>query len=66
MFLYLCIQRPAQYKEMAKYCSMWRNWNDISGDSWESGVAPIIDYWGGDFHEDDDYDQFVNAAGPGT
>lgn len=27
-------------------------------------VGPIIDYWGGDHHTEDDYDRFVAAAGP--
>ena len=31
------------YKDMAKHCNLWRNWNDI-GDSWRS-VKSIINWF---------------------
>ena len=47
---------------MAKYCNIWRNWDDIQ-DNWAS-VSSIIDYWGE--ANGDDYNNFVNVARPGT
>ncbi|GFY46262.1 alpha-N-acetylgalactosaminidase [Trichonephila inaurata madagascariensis] len=45
------------YKEIAKHCNLWRNFNDIE-DSWAS-VLSIIDFYAS--HQD----ELVAAAGPG-
>ncbi|GFO25660.1 alpha-n-acetylgalactosaminidase-like, partial [Plakobranchus ocellatus] len=46
------------YPRIAKYCNIWRNYNDIT-DSWDS-VKLIIKYYG-----DDKYN-FSQVAGPGN
>lgn len=46
------------YVKIAKYCNIWRNYNDID-DSWDS-VRSIIDFYG------DDKTHFVEVAGPGN
>jgi alpha-N-acetylgalactosaminidase len=45
------------YVKIAKYCNIWRNFNDID-DSWNS-VKEIIKFYG------DDHSHFVEVAGPG-
>ena len=52
---------PIQYELMAKYCNIWRNWDDIQ-DNWQS-VSSIIDYWGE--ANGNDYNKFVSVARPG-
>lgn len=46
------------YPKIAKYCNVWRNYNDID-DSWDS-VATIIEFYG------QDHTQFQEVAGPGN
>lgn len=46
------------YKKIAKYCNVWRNYNDID-DSWSS-VAGIVEFYG------QDHTNFVEVAGPGN
>jgi hypothetical protein len=64
---------PIQYDLMARYCNTWRNYEDVqcnaiskfnSRSCWDS-VSTIRDYWGGSSHSHDDYDRFVQVAGPG-
>ncbi|XP_046860620.1 alpha-N-acetylgalactosaminidase-like isoform X2 [Xenia sp. Carnegie-2017] len=45
------------YMVVAKYCNLWRNYNDIQ-DSWDS-VVDIIDYYAANQEE------LIKAAGPG-
>jgi alpha-N-acetylgalactosaminidase len=53
---------PIQYELMAKYCNLWRNYDDIQ-DDWGS-VSGIIDYWG--TANGPDYKNFVHVARPGA
>jgi len=53
---------PIQYQLMAKYCNLWRNYDDIQ-DNWGS-VSSIINYWG--TANGADYDAFVGVARPGA
>lgn len=53
---------PIQYQLMAKYCNLWRNYDDIQ-DDWGS-VSGIIDFWG--TANGADYDNFVGVARPGA
>lgn len=46
------------YKKIAKYCNVWRNFDDIN-DSWDS-VASIIEFYG------KDHSKFIEVAGPGN
>lgn len=46
------------YKDMAKHCNLWRNWDDI-GDSWRS-VKSIINWFA------TNQDNFTSVAGPGN
>ena len=46
------------YRVVAKYCNLWRNYNDIQ-DSWDS-VLSIIDYYA------ENQDALIAAAGPGN
>ncbi|XP_028406956.1 alpha-N-acetylgalactosaminidase-like [Dendronephthya gigantea] len=46
------------YQIVAKYCNLWRNYNDIQ-DSWDS-VLTIIDYYA------ENQDALAKAAGPGN
>ncbi|XP_052791458.1 alpha-N-acetylgalactosaminidase-like isoform X1 [Mya arenaria] len=48
----------ALYQKIAKYCNIWRNYNDI-GDSWDD-VSGIIEYYG------KDGGNFSKVAGPGN
>ena len=50
---------PVNYTVVAKYCNIWRNFNDIQ-DSWQS-VYTIIDHYG----KNTSYDTFGKIAGPG-
>lgn len=45
------------YKALAKYCNLWRNWDDID-DSWQS-VSSIMSWFG------KNQDRIVPMAGPG-
>ncbi|GFS68497.1 alpha-galactosidase A [Trichonephila clavipes] len=45
------------YQQIAKYCNIWRNYNDVV-DSWQS-ILSIVDYY------IKNQDEFVAAAGPG-
>jgi alpha-N-acetylgalactosaminidase len=49
---------PLQYNLLAKYCHLWRNFDDIE-DSWSS-VCGIMNYWGNANNE------MVNVARPGA
>jgi len=46
------------YKKIAQYCNIWRNYGDIS-DSWES-VKGIVQFYG------DDKTGFTEVAAPGS
>eukprot|EP01084_Bolivina_argentea_P097038 174434_1 len=49
--------------EIAKYCNLWRNYNDIQ-DSWDS-LQGIIQYWNRNYFNYSN-DQFLYVSGPGN
>jgi len=57
LLIVLYILQP-DYKKIAQYCNIWRNYNDID-DSWDS-VKQIIKFYG------DDNSSFSKVAAPGS
>ncbi len=55
---YTCFQSQPNYQKIAKYCNIWRNWDDVQ-DSWAS-LEGIIKFYG------DDKTKFQQVAGPGN